>query len=62
MDRDGDFAFALLGLVAIVDSEFLDGRILNLAVGQQEDRIGFQSQGDADARSRTRRALMLDAV
>jgi hypothetical protein len=62
MDWDGDFAFALLGLGSIVDSEFLDSRILNLAIGQQEDRIGFQTQGDADARSRTRRALMLDAV
>jgi hypothetical protein len=62
MDWDGDFAFALLGLGSIVDSEFLDSRILNLAIGQQEDRIGFQTQGDADARSRTRRALMLDTV
>jgi hypothetical protein len=62
MDWDGDFAFALLGLGSIVEPKFLDGRILNLAIGQQEDRIGFQTQGDADARSRTRRALMLNTV
>lgn len=62
VNRNEGFVFPVCFENVIVCLEITDGRVHDFAVGEQEDRIWFESHGDSDSGCRVGAIAMLDGA